>query len=77
MWGVFEKETNKCPDDTKEPLKEVIVHVTGNMQEAPLICACSRFRSHMGATVEAEGGFIEETDKRVSKVSVDGFIPMR
>ena len=58
-WGVFEKETNKCPGDTKEPLKEVIVHVTGNMHEAPLICACSCFRSHMGVTVEAEGGSIE------------------
>ena len=56
VWGVFEKETKKCPDDTKEPLKEVIVHVTGNMQEAPLIYACSRFRSHMGVTVEVEGG---------------------
>ena len=64
VWGVFEEETNKCSDDTKEPLKEVIVHVTGNMQEAPLICACSRFRSHMGATVEAEEGFIESTETR-------------
>ena len=34
------------------------------MQEAPLICTCSRFRSHMGATVEAEGGFIELTEAR-------------
>ena len=59
MWGVFEEETNKCPDNTKEPLTDAIVHVMGNMQEAPLICACSRFRSHMGATVEVEGGFIK------------------
>ena len=55
VWGVFEKVANI----SKELLKEVVVHVTGNMQEAPLICACSCFRSHMGATVEAEGGFIE------------------
>ena len=64
VWGVFEEETNKCSDDTKEPLKEVIVHVTSNMQEAPLICACSRFRSHMGGTVEAERGLIESTETR-------------
>ena len=59
VWGVFEKDTNKGPADTKEPLKDAILHVTGNMHDAPLICACSRFCSHMGTTVEAEGGFIK------------------
>ena len=59
VWGVFEEDTNKGPDDTKQPLTDAIVHVTGIMQEAPLICACSPFCSHMGVTVGAEGRFIE------------------
>ena len=59
VWGVVEKEANKCLHNNKESLKAPIADVMGNMQEAPLICTCSRLRSRIEGVIETEGGLIE------------------
>ena len=58
LWGAVE-QTNNRPHHSKESLKAVIEHVLGNMQETPLIRACSHFRSRIKAVNETEGTCIE------------------
>lgn len=58
VWGVVERDANKCPHNTKESLREAIHESMVNMDQHHLTSACARFRSRIEAVIEADGGFI-------------------
>ena len=59
VWGVVERDTNKCPHNTLDSLKSAIKQVMVKMDKAMLTKACARFRPRIEAVIAAEGGFIE------------------
>lgn len=59
LWGVCEREVNKCPHNTKASLKTKITQVMAGLDKDMVANACRRFRSRIERVVDADGGFIE------------------
>ena len=59
VWSYVENITNMTSHNTKASLITAIRRVFAGLQPALVEKACSQFRIHIEAVIEAEGGYIE------------------
>ncbi len=59
VWGVLERESNKCAHNTVDSLRATIIEAVTNMDKESLINACIRFWARLKAMAEAGGSWFE------------------
>ncbi len=59
MWSEVEREVNKQLHNTQASLKTMISDVMAKLDRDVVIHVCKRFRSFIGADMEATGVFIK------------------